>query len=180
MMFADTAATLTYTLPASAYLQTGQVHGVPLVEPKPAPFKFVVRGGSNGAISNYATTEGENAFFPHLAKLKQIQNDAALWVDGAPPPSLTAFDNATFIIQQLKNDELPPTRIVASAEGGIAFCFLSSKKYADIECLNDGAILGLVSDEYDRPAAWEISPDPDGIAAAAARIRQFIEQQKTE
>jgi hypothetical protein len=167
MMLDEAASTLAYTLPA--YVQLG---------PGIDKFKIVVRGG-NAATNEYARTESDKTFITHFAKLKQIETDRALWVEDSPGPSPQALGWAQVVLQRLRENELPPTRVVASAQGGVAICFLKGKKYADIECLNTGAILGIISDEHDRPVAWEIGPDPDRISQASVRIRAFIDSSPT-
>ena len=169
------ASTLTYTLPT--WVQPGS--GVETsLEPKGTPFKLVVRGG-NAATNTYATTESDRNFVAHDTKLKQIETDSTLWVEDAPAPSTQALGWARVVLQRLKDSDFPPTRVVASAQGGVAFCFLKGKKYADIECLNSGAILGVISNEHGRPVAWEIVPDPDSISQASIRIREFIDASPT-
>jgi hypothetical protein len=171
------ATTLAYTLPV-AYFQPGPDIETSLVELRAKGIKIVVRGG-NAATSNYAITENDRRFLPHFAKLEQIKTDHSLWVEDAPPPSSGALNWANVVIKQLKDLDLPPSRVVASAQGGVAFCFLTGKKYADIECLNDGTILGLLSDGRDRPAAWAIGSDPNSISEASLRIQRFIDSSAT-
>jgi hypothetical protein len=66
-----------------------------------------------------------------------------------------------------------PTRVVPSAEGGVVVYFAQHGKYADIECLNSGQILGtLSSGAGSDPKVWPIHPKQ--IAAAIQKIEQFI------
>lgn len=81
---------------------------------------------------------------------------------------------ATTALTQLQADGLLPSRVVASAEGGVGLCFVDGIKYADIECLNSGTILGVISDKRTRPVVWEVDQSAGGIARASERIREFV------
>jgi hypothetical protein len=113
-------------------------------------------------------------FSPHVQKLIAIESDEKLWPEGAEGPTQVAINSAWEVIGHLKSKGFPPTKIVASGEGGVAVCFVSGDMYADIECLNSGAILGVTTNRRDRPNAWEIDETPGGIEAATHRISQFL------
>ena len=89
-------------------------------------------------------------------------------------PASAATTWARLFLQAFRKDELIPTRVVASAEGGVAICFVNGKKYADIECLNTGVILGVTSNSRDRPIVWKVEQSASGVALASQRIRKFI------
>jgi hypothetical protein len=78
------------------------------------------------------------------------------------------------VLDRLNQMEFIPDKVVASAEGGVAICFSRENKYSDLECLNTGEILGVISDRKDRPTAWEVDNSPYSIAQAAIRIREFF------
>lgn len=113
-------------------------------------------------------------FAEHYAKLNSITGDSVFLPEDAEPPTIEARNWTWLVIQQLVEDGLVPSKVVASAEGGIAVCFVSGNKYADIECLNSGEILGVLTNKRDRPTVWEIEPDPSEIARATGRIAEFI------
>lgn len=113
-------------------------------------------------------------FAEHYTKLKRIEADPSLWTSEDNPPSVESVAWARQVVQKLESYDLPPTKVVASAEGGAAVCLVSGSRYADIESLNTGAILGVLSDKRNRPFVWEIEPSPRGIAQAVIRIRDFI------
>jgi hypothetical protein len=125
-------------------------------------------------ISAATNAYAAGLFDHHFAKLEAIRNDPSLWPDDAEKPSEHATAWASAMLEQLWVDELPPTRVVASAEGGVAICFVDGNKYADVEFLNTGKILGVVSNRRDRPVAWEVGADSAGMAGASARIREFL------
>jgi hypothetical protein len=131
--------------------------------------RYVIPRDASAFTTNHAE------FVLHYSKLKMLAIDRSLWPDGAEPPSEMAVTWAQLVVQQLETEGFSPTRIVASAEGGIGVCFVAGGNYADIECLNSGAILGVTSNKIARPVVWQIETDTRGIALAVARIRKFID-----
>jgi hypothetical protein len=111
--------------------------------------------------------------------LLAVKDKPSLLPDGAEKPSDYAIAWASAMLEQFLADELPPTRVVASAEGGVAICFVNGNKYADVEFLNTGEILGVVSNRRDRPVAWEVGANSAGMAGASARIREFLDARTT-
>jgi hypothetical protein len=121
-----------------------------------------------------ATTIEVGEFDIHFSKLKALATNQSLWPENSEPPSDFATTWMHAIIQQLQADNLFPTRVVASAEGGTGICFIVGNNYADIECLNAGTILGVISNKRDRPIVWAIEQNARGLARASERIREFI------
>jgi hypothetical protein len=95
------------------------------------------------------------------------------------PISQESLDRARAILHKLESEKLQPLKIVPAAEGGVAICFANHEKYSDIECLNSGEILGVISNRRDHPTVWEIEPSADGFAKAIARIRDFLTSTET-
>jgi hypothetical protein len=133
---------------------------------------------STAATNEVTSASGENAGFGlHFSKLSRLSTDASLWLEAGPPSDLaTAW--ARLVLDQLQSYRLLPTRVVASAEGGVGLCFVDGAKYADIECLNSGTILGVISDSSTRPLVWEVEQTAGGIARASERIREFLNPPK--
>ena len=121
-----------------------------------------------------ATTSQRGGFEGHFEKLKSLATDQALWADEQQRPSEYALAWARLVLQDLQKIGIAPTKVVASVEGGAAICFVDRNKYADLECLNSGAILGVISNKHDRPVVWEIEPEARSIVRAVERIREFI------
>jgi hypothetical protein len=169
MIFDDGGTTLAYV----GWGDAGAAYVSTVSDSPSSPVQILARG-SNAATINYITSEIEKVYSPHFAKLQRIPFEPDLWVTGAPAPSPRALGWAHAVLNQLKEIGSPPSRVVASAEGGVAICFVDGKKYADIECLNSGSIIGVVSDGHGRPTAWEIKPDPNQISQASLRIRKFL------
>ena len=126
-----------------------------------------------------ASTSQLSGFEAHFSKLKALATDHTLWAAPQQPPSDIALALARFVLQDLQSGDMQPNRVVASAEGGAAVCFINGNKYADIECLDSGTILGVISNKHDRPIVWEIEPYPRDIARAIERIREFIYSPET-
>ena len=143
-------------------------------------FKTVISSFTDGTINKYIKVSGVGVeFAEHYAKLDSIATDPSLWPEDAERPESYAIGCASEVIGQLANDGLVPTKVVASAEGGVAICFVAGDKYADIECFNSGEMLGVISNKYNRPSAWEIEQNSDGIARATAKISCFLRESQT-
>jgi len=121
-----------------------------------------------------ATTNESVGFAAQYSKLRSLATQQSLWPKGSAGPSAWAIKEAREILEQLQTENLLPARVVASAEGGVALCFVRGDKYADIETLNSGEILGVVANRRDRPSVWEVQQNARGFASAAARIREFL------
>lgn len=162
------ATTLAYTAPAEGVSRAGDRERPHLRSRLAYPREI---GALSAATCGYAG----GVFDHHVAKLRAVRNDPSLWPDGAEQPSEYAVGWASAMLDQLSTDELVPARVVASAEGGVAICFINGNKYADIEFLNTGEILGVLSNGRDRPVVWEVDASSAGMAGASARIRDFIQ-----
>lgn len=118
----------------------------------------------------------QKKFLPHIQKLIDIAQNQASSSDIEEKASTIALHLANIVIEQLEQVEFAPSKIVESVEGGIAFCFVAGDKYADIECLNTGEILGVTTNRRDRPSVWEVQHNESEIARATERIREFIDE----
>jgi hypothetical protein len=74
----------------------------------------------------------------------------------------------------MRDLQLLPSKVVASAEGGVAICFASQEKYADVECLNSGAILAVKSRRGGLPEVWEVPQSDNEFRVSIAQIQDFI------
>src|SRR6266571_595063 len=139
----QTAATLSYFLPPGMALSVG-VH-------RPQLELTLV---SSRDVDTATGVYGDFAI--HFAKLRALPIDRSLWLDGVEAPRELTVVWALLALQETQAQNVLPTRVVASAEGGIAICFVEGNKYSDIECLNSGVILGVLSNQHDCPIVWEI------------------------
>jgi hypothetical protein len=89
---------------------------------------------------------------------------------GSEPPNDLSIELARRVLFSIK--DLTVSRTASSAQGGIGICFLRDHKYADIECLNTGEIVGTTSRGDGRPDVWAIHPTK--ISAAIDKIGEFI------
>lgn len=65
-----------------------------------------------------------------------------------------------------------PDRIAASAQGGIGIFFYNREKYADIECFNNGEILGTTVTGNGEPDIWPFTSSE--IKGALEKIGTFL------
>jgi len=133
-----------------------------------------VIGAVHAVTSKYAAADPGMEFATHFEKLDAVANTPALWPEGVEGPTDVVYKGALEALQQLQEDEVAPSRVVASAEGGIAICFVLGDKYADLEFLNTGEVLGVTTSRHDRPVVWEIGEGSDKFARASARISRFL------
>ena len=93
-------------------------------------------------------------------RLQEMASLQANWdTYGAAPPSGNARARARTILAALRDLTFPPTKVVASSEGGVAICFVAGDHYADIESLNTGEILAVKYVGAGEPDVWEVNPD---------------------
>ena len=161
---AATATTLSYLGPSQGVSFSGE-RKTENIEPR-----AVFPRGLNAATNQYANT----GFDHHYVKLRALGKDPSLLPPGTEPPSVNAQVLASIMLQQLQADQTPPTRVVSSAEGGVAICFVNGDKYADVEFLNTGEILGVVSNRRDTPTVWQIGQSSRDFALAALWISNFL------
>jgi hypothetical protein len=169
-----TAATLTYDYNPQI------VAPVSVGEKERPRVRYFVPQAANSATSDSSAAARDDAGFEvHLLKLNRLASESSLWPESAEPPSDFAMTWGKLVLDQFHSDQVLPSRVVASAEGGVGVCFIDGYKYADIECLNSGTILGVISDKRTRPVVWEIEQSARGIARASERISEFISASKT-
>lgn len=89
---------------------------------------------------------------------------------GGEPPNAEARNHAERVLGKLERMSIPPSRVVASAEGGVAICFVENSRYADIECLNSGEILAVTYVGAQEPLVWEVSSQEQAIQETVERI----------
>jgi hypothetical protein len=96
---------------------------------------------------------------------------------GSAPPSEEARRRAERVLDVLRTEEILPTAIAASAEGGVGICFVRGGDYADIEFLNTGEVLAIAYKGMDRPMLWEFEEHGDeAIRVGIERLRQHISE----
>lgn len=94
--------------------------------------------------------------------------------DDAEAPNAMAVNRARRVLDRLFAFNLKPSRVVASADGGVGLLFSGKeRRYADIECLNTGEMLAVTSDRVSEPQVWTIGAD-SSLEDSITRISSFI------
>jgi hypothetical protein len=93
---------------------------------------------------------------------------------GAPKPNQISLENAARLLEHLKPFDLALVNIVPSAEGGIGLCFVNEDRYADLECSNDGEIIGVKYRGKQSPSLIETDGTDASIQAAIQQIRIYV------
>jgi len=69
-----------------------------------------------------------------------------------------------------------PSTVVPCASGGVGICFASSNKYADIQCLNSGSVIGVTSDRRGDVRTFKLKCLTDEeVDNAISHIVRFLE-----
>lgn len=111
-----------------------------------------------------------------LAALKEI-NALSSMANGQDAfdfdrPSPDAIKIGRDLARELEYFGELPSRISASAEGGVVFGFRKNNRYAGIEISNDGEIVGLISDYNGKIEAWEV--DQSALKETVNRVSEHL------
>ena len=125
---------------------------------------------------NRQGSEKLDQFSEYNEKLMQLAQLSKNWDSyGAEPPNKIALNWAKETLIILSELELFPIQIGPSVENGVGISFMFGKKYADIECFNEGDILAVTSDRQGNPDVWEVEASTLGIKSAIEKIRVFLQ-----
>lgn len=128
------------------------------------------------AAANFSVFWENNPYFEEaLDRLKRASQLKRGWdtYDG-DPPNQTATALALKVLTLLRAAALPPTRLLPSAEGGIAMSFVKDSRRAEIEIYNTGEIAAVAHSGQDRPTAWDLEGRDESILAAIEQIRVHL------
>ncbi len=122
----------------------------------------------------FPTSKSTSRYSRALSEIDLLVNSKPSWAGrDAESPSRMAANVAKRAYRMLVEYRLVPDRIVASGDGGIAFCFLRGMSYADVEFLNSGELLACTEDRVSGATEiWEFSID--ALADTVGRIRRFL------
>lgn len=113
-------------------------------------------------------------------KLSSFESLSSGWNGyDAEAPDKLAINTGEMVLDEFIVNNLIPTDVTPSVEGGIGMYFRIGRKYADIECLNSGEILAITSEDDRPPVVWEIELGNDvvehsSIQEAIKDIRVFL------
>ena len=111
--------------------------------------------------------------FGKLEELRRLEPD---WNGyGSIPPNATAEAHARNIMLELHKLNRIPERVVASADDGFGIYITSGKKYAMIECYNDGGIVIGFSDREGDIHNREITPESHTIRTGLQEALAFLD-----
>jgi hypothetical protein len=123
-------------------------------------------------LNTKSQSTGHNQLAKWIGKLEALSSLAPGWKrQGAPPPSDVALRLARQFIVALVNDGQPPTRVAASAVGGVGVTRQAGERMAYVEFYNDGALCALFADD----AADEQVLD---VASEGGTFGKFLDEVK--
>lgn len=127
------------------------------------------------AISgSYSSTT--SSWLPRVAhQLKQIARLRDGWNSyGSPRPSKLARERAKRFLELLHTKSLEPSRLAASAVGGIGFTFWRDDREVYVEFQNDGYIGRVMTSGADEPLIDPIRPERQELGKAIDRICEYL------
>jgi hypothetical protein len=90
------------------------------------------------------------------------------------PPTFDAIGRAISVLSALQETWIQPTRVTASAEGGVAITFRRHEKFASVESLNSGEIVLLTSDGTGNPCAREVAATDEALRKTAQDLCEYF------
>jgi hypothetical protein len=137
------------------------------------PFPYA--GNSAHPLKRDIVPDREQA--AQLAVLDSFRGLAAGWDSyRAEPPTDAAIENARRVLDVLwENEAGEGVRLSPSVEGGVSIVFKTpDKRYADIECFNDGEVLAITSDPASDPVVWPVDLVTGEFRDTIVRISTFL------
>jgi len=106
-----------------------------------------------------------------ITKLLSLEDDWNSY--GAEAPNQWTVDCARELLKSLASEDLEPSNINASAEGGICLSFKTKTHYSDIECFNTGEVFVVTSENGENTKVWEIQESEFGTTVN--HIQSFLQ-----
>lgn len=158
--------------------------GPPVDRPKQAmyaPFDDSTRKEYAKFWEGFERDARQSAYLSNQAKFteaRQRLDVASLLKEGwdtydAEPPNPNSVTESGKILTALETHNLPPTRVMASAEGGIGISFVEGESRAEIEVFNTGEVVAATYTSQSEPVVWEIGQG-QSLEAAIERIRVHL------
>ncbi len=108
-------------------------------------------------------------FLGRLSRLRELQSD---WNGyGAPPPNERALAQARGMLHLLHDEDLPPSGLGPSPDGGVTISFFQDKKMAVFEFFNTGEIVYALSSGPGQTVVEELQSDWDQLGSAIEALR---------
>lgn len=148
-------------------------HNLKSVKTKINPENFEITKSN----SKY-TTESKLINYWYLERIKEFQKiklSVKSWEKDFDCPNIKAIYWADYILDILRVLDIRFRKVIPSVSGGIALCFMDGKRYADIECFNDGSILAVKNLGYGKPHVWTVHQDDCSIKKSIIEIQEFFE-----
>jgi hypothetical protein len=93
---------------------------------------------------------------------------------GAAKPEKHSIEAADRFLQRLFAELFMPSRVIPSAEGGMAVYFSSDNKTAYLEYRNSGEVILAMFDDHSDPIIVELTKDDADESRAVSFIRSYI------
>jgi len=94
----------------------------------------------------------------------------------AAPPTSRSLIRALSTLQRLLSLRFLPSRIIPSAEGGVALCYSYLDSFAQLELLNSGETVVVSYRGAAVPEAWEISDSEQETKKLVRRLQSFFDR----
>ena len=111
-------------------------------------------------------------YIKQLTQLSTLDDDWDSY--GAETPNQWAIGCALEVLKNLASEDLEPSSIDASVEGGVCLSFQTESYYGDIECFNSGEVFAVTSKNGEDTEVWEIRDPLFHVAPAIHRIQSFF------
>jgi hypothetical protein len=92
----------------------------------------------------------------------------------APAPSQTALYTARIFLTELRSQGCEPTRLAASAMGGVAITQRKGARKGFVEFYNDGRVYALFSDRMGEMRVIPVQADSSSFRKLIVEIRDFL------
>ena len=127
-------------------------------------------------LSNVSVFWTNKPYFDDAKKL--LQQTAGLVTDwdtyGGEPPNLRSRELAAKVIAIMEQESLPPSRLLASSEGGICISIIKGSSRAVIETYNSGEIAAATYSDVEHPITWDLESSESAIKDTLEKIRVRI------
>jgi hypothetical protein len=140
-----------------------------------AGVQFVLSTTVASFPANHTITVTRNKETKWIEKLEILSKLAPGWNrQGAPAPNEAAIRAARPFIEATVNDSQPPTRVAASAVGGVGVTRKVGERMAYIEFYNDGAACGLLADDLGYEQILEVPLEGGPFTNLLDEIKAYL------